>query len=381
MPGTSEGTAKIDGIIAQAYECLFEPAGWDDVLTSLAQLVGGESALIYVRPRSAGTGVLRTSFGFDPGYDLERYSSYYEARSPLIARYRRCAVGHVAALGGYAFSAEYRETEYFQDWVRPQRFADMLGAHLVRTPNTYAWLSIRRAHERGMYAPSTVRAASRLAPHLGRAIQLGAELERQRALADSALQSLEMMGVGVLIVDANAKLLIANSAADDLLTVGDGLRSWAGRLCCDRPQESNALQNAIGAVARTPGRGPAVATDLRISRTLADSPLTVHVLPTAAVPAKTGLAPGAAAAAVFAIDPAARIANVDGFAAAHGLTGAERGVLREIVRCGGLVATAKKLNVALPTARTHLQHIFQKTGTANQAELVARVMCSPVRSR
>lgn len=380
MPGASGDTAKIDGIIAQAYECLFEPAAWDHVLTSFAQLVGGESALIYVRPRTAGVGILRTSFGFDPHYDLERYSSYYEARSPLIPRYRSSRAGHVTALGNYAFSAEYRETEYFQDWVRPQRFADMLGSHLVRTQSLYAWLSIRRADERGIYTSPAVRAANRLAPHFGRAIQLGAELERQRGLADSALQSLEMMGVGVVIVDANAKLMITNSAADALLKIGDGLRSWAGRLCCNRTQDSNALQTAIGAVARTPGTDPAVATDLRISRTLANSPLTVHVLPIAAVPAKIGLAP-CAAAAVFAIDPEARIANVDGFAVAYGLTGAERGVLREIVRCGGLVATARKLKVGLPTARTHLQHIFQKTGTRSQAELVARVICTPVRAR
>jgi DNA-binding CsgD family transcriptional regulator len=72
---------------------------------------------------------------------------------------------------------------------------------------------------------------------------------------------------------------------------------------------------------------------------------------------------------------------VDGFAMVHRLTAAERKVLGEVVRCGGLVASAKKLSISLPTARTHLQHIFEKTGARNQVELVAQVLCSPLRPR
>ncbi len=380
MPGISRDAARIDGIIAQAYECLLDPAGWDGLLTELAQFVGAESALIYVRPRSTGDGVLRTSLGFNPNYDIRRYSSYYEARSPLIARYRRSPVASVAALGDYAFSAEYRETEFFQDWVRPQRFADMLGGHLVRTPGLYAWMSVRRADDRGSYPAAAVKAANRLAPHLGRALKLGAALERQRCLAESALQSLDMVGVGVFVVDSTARLITTNSAADRLLRSGDGLRSCGGRLCCHRPQESGALQTAINAVSRTPDTIPAVATDMRVARTWAESPLAVLVLPVAAAPATAGLTVRAAAI-VFAIDPDARTANVEGFAVVHGLTVAERRVLGEIVRCGGLVVAARALNISLPTARTHLQHIFGKTGTRSQAELVARVLCSPLRPR
>jgi DNA-binding CsgD family transcriptional regulator len=76
------------------------------------------------------------------------------------------------------------------------------------------------------------------------------------------------------------------------------------------------------------------------------------------------------------IDPLVRFANVGTFADAYDLTTAERRVLREIVRGGGLVDAAGKLGISVPTARTHLQHIFEKTTVNSQVELVRLVMNS-----
>lgn len=45
----------------------------------------------------------------------------------------------------------------------------------------------------------------------------------------------------------------------------------------------------------------------------------------------------------------------------------------EIARGGGLQAAADELQISLTTARTHLQHVFEKTETQRQAELVRLV--------
>lgn len=112
----------------------------------------------------------------------------------------------------------------------------------------------------------------------------------------------------------------------------------------------------------------------------ANAPLTLHVVPLNSASAMKGFT-ALAGAAIFVVDPLCGAPDADRFASAHGLTPAERRVLNEIVRGGGLVEAAAKLGVALPTARTQLQHIFQKTQTASQAELVRLVMLSPLRRR
>lgn len=62
--------------------------------------------------------------------------------------------------------------------------------------------------------------------------------------------------------------------------------------------------------------------------------------------------------------------NVDEVAEACGLTPTEARMLGLIVKGMDTVAAARKLGIARTTARTHLQRLFAKTGTARQSELV-----------
>ena len=52
------------------------------------------------------------------------------------------------------------------------------------------------------------------------------------------------------------------------------------------------------------------------------------------------------------------------------MTSAEAAVAVEVLEADGLRAVASRLGISLATARTHLAHVFDKTGTRRQAELV-----------
>lgn len=65
--------------------------------------------------------------------------------------------------------------------------------------------------------------------------------------------------------------------------------------------------------------------------------------------------------------------KVDEVAEACGLTPTEARMLGLIVKGLDTVVAAKKLGIARTTARTHLQRLFAKTGTARQSELVRYV--------
>src|SRR5262249_19134664 len=166
-----------DNLIARAYELVPDTDGWDDLIASLTRLVGGDSGIIYIKPSFIrGMGIL-AAYGADFSTTLPAYLSYYEKRSPLLAFFRNQPEGSVRALGQFAFSPTYRETEYFADWVRPQGYCDMIGGHLVRRPDLYSWICIRRPDSFGPYMSAELRAAKRIAPHLGRAVRLRARIE------------------------------------------------------------------------------------------------------------------------------------------------------------------------------------------------------------
>ena len=70
-------------------------------------------------------------------------------------------------------------------------------------------------------------------------------------------------------------------------------------------------------------------------------------------------------------DPYRMIArNLSGVGRAFGLTATETRMLAVIVEGLDTVLAAKRLGIAPTTARTHLQNVFAKTGTARQSELV-----------
>jgi len=99
--------------------------------------------------------------------------------------------------------------------------------------------------------------------------------------------------------------------------------------------------------------------------------LVVHVLPLS--PPSTVLPPDneRPVAGLFIVDCQRGTADrVDVFADLFELTSAETRVLAQLISGEGLTIAARRLNIARSTARSHLDHILQKTGTHRQAELV-----------
>jgi DNA-binding CsgD family transcriptional regulator len=58
----------------------------------------------------------------------------------------------------------------------------------------------------------------------------------------------------------------------------------------------------------------------------------------------------------------------------HRLTPGEIRVLEALVEVGGIREIAAALAISSTTVKTHLRHIFQKTGTKRQADLIRMVV-------
>ncbi|MBV8509279.1 MAG: hypothetical protein JO289_03860 [Xanthobacteraceae bacterium] len=78
---------------------------------------------------------------------------------------------------------------------------------------------------------------------------------------------------------------------------------------------------------------------------------------------------------VLVKDPSdAHSANAELLIDLFGLTRRESEVALAIVAGHGLRAAAQQLGIAVTTARTHLQHVFEKTHTQRQSELTSLVL-------
>lgn len=208
----------------------------------------------------------------------------------------------------------------------------------------------------------------------GIAEALAAREERLRAKAkDQAAgmgeAALDRLPVGVLVVDADGRVLFMNRRGAALCAAGDGLSLATGRRChASTPAETSALLR-MAARAATEGESGA----LPLSRPSLKRPLSVLV--SALPPARVGAEP---AAILYVADPDdLPLAPPEQLAGLLDLTPAEARIAHSLALGHSLEAAAALSGVTVSTARTYLKQVFVKTGTSRQAELVKLVLGLP----
>ena len=112
---------------------------------------------------------------------------------------------------------------------------------------------------------------------------------------------------------------------------------------------------------------------LSLPRSDGRHPLSAMVAPIAV----TGLFPSSRSASVVVLieQPAQRSsAPLSEFTRTHGLSPAETGIASRLVRGMSLRQAAAELGISDNTARSHLKHVFAKTGARRQSDLVRRAL-------
>ncbi|MFF2082309.1 helix-turn-helix transcriptional regulator [Nocardia sp. NPDC058176] len=236
-----------------------------------------------------------------------------------------------------------------------------------------SWICLTMADHAAITGHSAGLALLRvLVPHLHGALRTRAELielSHERALA---LSTLEKAPYGIMIVTADAALVFANAMAADIAARADGLvidafgylhatsRATHTRLCRAIDRASTEYAGGSVAVTRASGARPLIVRVTPLDGAVEDGPWQRAVLALVIDPEH---------------DPEPDPAVLHEL---YGLTEAETLVAMGILRGDGLPAVADQLSVSVFTARTHLQHIFAKTHTHRQAELVRLLLTSAV---
>lgn len=207
-----------------------------------------------------------------------------------------------------------------------------------------------------------------LVPHVSRALAISGVLSGVRARQAAAETLFDALSAPFLILDPRARVLQVNRAARRLFARTNVLWTEDGRLAA-----AGALDRALAeAIARaTAPTGPRRATSVALSAA-GETPTVARVLPlSVAIPGRDH--DGRHAALIIQGAGDERLVPYDAIAALHGLTQAESQVLELVAGGRSPAETADHLGIAVSTVRTHLQHLFGKTGARGQSDLVRLV--------
>lgn len=358
---------QLSDLISDVYDAALDPALWPATLGRLTHFVGGSASSLFSKNPVTRGGIVFHHDGGIPASWIDKYAAEYVRFDPTTVRQFFAAAGETLSTVDVMPYAEFVDSRFHAEWVKPVGLVDSLTAVLDKQGADIAMFTVFRAEADGMHDAAMRRRMHLLVPHLRRAGAVVQSLRQQALLAEA----LDGLVAGVFLLDTHGRPLHVNIAGQDLLHVdGGALRLSSDRLTATDPVADKALATAL-ATACSAGTEAPRSSSLALRDSLGG--VYLATLWPITVPQRDGLPRGTIAVLFVQSVSGVRRTPAEVLAKTYGLTPSELRVLLAVDALGGGPMLAESLGIAETTARFHLRNLFAKTGTHRQAELVKLV--------
>jgi len=354
---------SLSSLIAEIYDTTLDPTRWDSALQLLVDLTGAKACgLVATSP--ADEVRIGYSTGVAPEF-MQLYIDTYRQFDPMAA-IQFSDVGRVCSTEDWVPMEDFRRGRFYQEWARPQGLEDAVNALLDRSIDGVCHFSIMT--DRGPADGNLREVINTVVPHLRRAVLIGRTLYKETKIGAAAVDTLDALKTAIFLLDANGSITHANISGRDILHRNDFLRSVFGRIVAVDPVINRSIREMIAShsddtVSETTVALPFVARD--------GERFLGHLLPLTAGRRRQAGIGYDAVAALFVGKASLDVKDApETIRDIFKLTAAELRVLLTTAEFGGIAETARRLDVAQSTVKTHLGRIFTKTDTGRQADLV-----------
>jgi DNA-binding CsgD family transcriptional regulator/PAS domain-containing protein len=354
--------------IERLYDAVLDPSKWNEALEATTRFIGGEAANLFWQDAATSEAAVFHSWNEDAYYS-QLYAEKYARLNPYFPALAFVEVGRVVAGGDLIPHDEFRQTRFYLEWVKPQNYIDVLGANLERTLTSTAFFSVQRHERQGVVDDQARLRCNLILPHVRRAVSIGKVIEKGRAHERLLENALHRISSAALMVDASARIVFANAKAEEYLTHAATIRADQGFLHAIDRDADRALKDAFAAAAK----GDFALGVKGVEVVLANggtSRFVGHVLGLAS-DARRDATTGGAVAALFVNEVRFAVPSpLQEIAVRFRLTPSELRVLAAVWEESGVQQIGERLGISAATVKTHLNHIFSKTGLRRQADLV-----------
>lgn len=376
---------QFEMLLGDIYESAWSTAQWSTVLSRLAQMTNCTIAHLYISDHRTRK-VIESYCGGDErriSAAHQAYIDHYGAIDPRGAKSSSLPSGNWILCQEHFDERYVSRSEFYQDYLIPNGFRYGIGTSLLASSNvdiSFGLLDEAQAFSREKHLPLL----NRITPHLQRSLKLGQRLQQQAGQIELGASFIDKLHQPVIVCSSTGKVMYSNSAANALLAVERCIRIEKQHLvCADTSHQPKLLALIRGAssvnfsATRQCSRASKAEPGIMTTRSLRNGRnLHLSVIP---VPQAHGVQ------ADFAIDQGVLIL----FDSQQGDFSEIEYWLTSLYRCSPAEVRIARLlldgqspeeigvssGLKLPTVRTHLRNLFEKTGTSRQTALV-RLMAS-----
>jgi DNA-binding CsgD family transcriptional regulator len=358
-------------VIDALYGAVGHPGRWQEVIAALTRLLGdgyGYGAIMHRDKRTETHLVLAGNL--PPNY-VETYEAHYAFVNPLsLATNRRRPL--LQANDDVVAAGDFESSEFYFDWMRHLGARHPMNTYVPIGHDGTIEFSFCRPQRQGPFDQTECDMMLWLIPHIRRAVELSRRLEIAEASRTVLTLTSRSFGSGLMVVDSDRRVLFMDTEAERLIRNGNGLSIRNGRLRAGHGTDDrlgHAIMTATGRGRSTVGRTSEVLTAPR-GEGLA--PLSIAVTPMDERDRPAGLIGPLAFVAVSMPERAEQLPE-EGLRVLFDLTPAEARLVTALCSGETLAGYAGATGATLNTVKTHLKHVFEKTGETRQTDLVRRV--------
>lgn len=365
----TDQTEHLPQLIGEIYDAAIDPSQWSAVLGKATQFIGGSSAALFSKDAASGAGNIYYEFGTDPYY-RQLYFENYVVLDPALTGHFFAEVEQPIAVSDLMPYREFLETRFYREWAQPQGVVDFIAATLDKSATSVAMFSVFRHERDGVADDEARRRMGLIIPHIRRAVLVSRLIDLKTTEAATFADTLNGLSAGMCLVDASGRIVHANAAGQAILDAGDLLSDSGGQIVARDGKIDKVLRDLFTAAG---GGDGAIGTEgIALSLRAQDGTHYIaHVLPLTSGARRLAGTAYSAAAALFIRKSTIEVpSSPEVIGRAYKLTPTELRVLFAIVEIGGVPEVAVALGIAESTVKTHLGHLFEKTGVTRQADLV-----------
>jgi DNA-binding CsgD family transcriptional regulator len=354
-------------LVSGIYTAAAAPQHWEAAIREIHRTLGGTVATLGM----AEGPVLSIQDSTLPAAATKSYMEHYRHVDHVLAAVATGPVGAVRT--GTELVTPYRNTEFCADWLRPNGMGDGLLVRLTGGSRPSCFIVGSPTLTESFDTSDRVKLMNGLVPHLQQALRTQGKLTTLAHSSADLAAALEAVRHGLVIVGPDWSVINLNSASERVLQAEDGLKMCSGRIAATNIPAEHKLHRALHAAISDDGSKIRSGRSFICGRPSGKRPYVVHVLPLHGT--ATGEITRTRRALVIIVDPdhepepaAALLQHL------YGLTTTEADVAVRMARGTDLKEVADSLSVSITTVRKHLQHVFEKTDTHRQAELVRMLL-------
>lgn len=362
----AEGLLQMDDndLLGRIYDAALDQDLWPEVLDGLCRMVDCRTGALLHGQVNPALVTLTGATGLDSSISNRVPEIFSDPNSnPFLQQLPSLKPGVPVSRQTLMDDETFERSPIYTDFFRPQGLYHDVTAPLVLWESEAVGLVLARSRCAGSMDENDVRVLLPWIPHLQRALQVNRELGIHRTGMSALTELLDQISCGIAITRSDGKVVTMNEAVERIVGADDGLSFGNGGLVASSHRDNMQLSEMIAMA--TAGRGGG---SLLIRRPSGERAYPVFILPLPGV--TTANRSHVPAAAILISDPEGTMEQHVRIAARlYGLSPAETAVALEIVKGSGRTTVAAKLGISGHTVKTHLGHIFGKTGTSGQVEL------------